>query len=371
MKILFLQLWYDLYGGIETVNDTLATQFNKDGYDTSILCLWSKGNGEFIETNKYEKIVIDNEPKRASYKKMIKELCQLKFKNIPGDIKKSFRYYQNKKLNYNSYSKKISDMNPDFIIVSNLELLPLVPKKLLDKTIVHLHTSTSFYAENKKFANIIKKYNNKVKKVVWLSSNFEKESKNMGFTNGTFINNPVRIKCSEKNNLENKNISFIGRLAEPKRPELLAKIFNESRLAEKKWCLKIYGTGDASNIEVNKNVCLMGGTDDVKSVLLNSSIFALTSWYEGFPMVILEAYECGVPVIIFDYGISASELVKNGETGFIVPLDDKKQYIEKLKYLCENSEAREKMGKQAKEFVKCFYPENISKKWYKLFRGEL
>ena len=32
MKILFLQLWYDLYGGIETVNDTLASQFVKDGY---------------------------------------------------------------------------------------------------------------------------------------------------------------------------------------------------------------------------------------------------------------------------------------------------------------------------------------------------
>ena len=40
MKILFLQYWYDFYGGIETVNDTLANQFVNDGFDVSILCFW-------------------------------------------------------------------------------------------------------------------------------------------------------------------------------------------------------------------------------------------------------------------------------------------------------------------------------------------
>ena len=37
MKILFLQYWNDFFGGVETVNDTLIRQFNKDGYDCSIL----------------------------------------------------------------------------------------------------------------------------------------------------------------------------------------------------------------------------------------------------------------------------------------------------------------------------------------------
>ena len=58
MKILFLQLWYDLYGGIETVNDTLASQFVKDGYKASILCLWKKGSGEYIKKKKYNKMIL-------------------------------------------------------------------------------------------------------------------------------------------------------------------------------------------------------------------------------------------------------------------------------------------------------------------------
>ncbi len=371
MKILFLQLWYDLYGGIETVNDTLASQFVKDGYKASILCLWKKGSGEYIHTDDYSKEVIDTEPIRASYKKMVKNISHLNFKTFIPDIKKSLNYYKTIKQNKNDFTSKIVNIDPDFIIVSNPELIKLVPPKYYSKTVIHLHTGMQFYHQNPKLTNLVLKYSQKINKVIFLTPNFVKEGQKLGFSNSTFMDNPVRVKSTKENTLNQKKLVFIGRIAPEKRVDKLVQIFNESKLCDKNWNLNIYGTGDTSNLDVQKNVNIMGGTNNVKEVLENASILALTSEYEGFPMVVLEAYACGVPVIAYDYGISSKELIIDGETGFVIPNDNKKAYIEKLKYLCENPEVRQKMGKAAKEKVKKYYPENVAKRWYKLFRGEL
>ena len=191
------------------------------------------------------------------------------------------------------------------------------------------------------------------------------------FCNTIYINTPVRIKSDKVNNLKQKNISFIGRIAPEKRVDKLVDIFNESELYKQGWNLNIYGTGDTSNLNIKENIHIKGGTDDVKKTLEKTSILALTSEYEGFPMVILEAYACGVPVIVYDYGISSEELIINNKTGFIIPQNDKGSYIEKLKYLCNDENVRRKMGQEAKKVIEKYYPENIVKQWYKLFRGEL
>lgn len=371
MKILFLQLWYDLYGGVETVNDTLANQFAKDGYDVSILCLWKKGNGEYIHTDSYSKIVIDNEPRRASYKQMVKNVFHLNFQTFIPDIKKSLKYYELKKQNKKQFSQKINEINPDFIIIGNPMLIKLVSKKFYKKTVIAMHSGIQFYYQDKKLLNTVLNYNNKINRIIFLTPSFVEEGKKLGITNGTYINNPVRIKSNKKNFLEKKNIVFIGRIAPEKRVDRLVDIFNKSKLCDLNWHLNIYGTGNTDNIDIQKNVHLMGGTNNIQEVLQNSSILALTSEYEGFPMVVLEAYACGVPVIVYDYGISAKELIINNKTGFIISQNNEQEYIKKLKYLCENDKTRKKMGRNAKAEIKKYYPENIAKRWYKLFRGEI
>lgn len=371
MKILFLQLWYDLYGGVETVNDTLANQFVKDGLDVSILCLWSKGNGEYINNGNYPKLFIDKEPIRASYKKMLRNILNLNFKTFIPDLKKSLKYYKLKRQNRKDFAQKICEINPDFIIIGNMELIEFVPKKYLNKTVIEMHSGIQFYYKNKKMTNVALKYSNKVKKIIFLTKNFVDEAKKLGFCNTIYINNPVRIKSDKVNNLKQKNISFIGRIAPEKRVDKLVDIFNESELYKQGWNLNIYGTGDTSNLNIKENIHIKGGTDDVKKTLEKTSILALTSEYEGFPMVILEAYACGVPVIVYDYGISSEELIINNKTGFIIPQNDKGSYIEKLKYLCNDENVRRKMGQEAKKVIEKYYPENIVKQWYKLFRGEL
>ena len=69
--------------------------------------------------------------------------------------------------------------------------------------------------------------------------------------------------------------------------------------------MQIYGSGEDKEMTNNKYIELYGPTNDVKAVLMNSDILALTSSNEGFPMVVLEAYECGVPVITFNFKTSS------------------------------------------------------------------
>ena len=374
MKILFLQYWYDMYGGAETVNHTLATQFKKDGYDVNVQCMYVCGKKENIDNITYKKEYICGEPKRPSYKVMIKNLCIFRFKEFSQSLLECFKVKRKKVNSYKILKNRIESYDPDWIIVTNPELIEQVPKSYLKKCFIHIHSACVEYIKNKSLKRtkkILYKYQNKINKLIWLTESFMKEGKGYGLYNSTYVYNPVRISSDKVSKLDNNNAIFIGRIAPVKRVNLLTKIFSRLCNSNKEWNLNIYGSGEDKDIVLNENIKLCGPISDVKSVLLNSSVFCLTSLSEGFPMVILEAYECGVPVITFDFKTSCSEVVKNKKTGFIVKMDDEKEYLSKLTELCNNYDLRKKMGKNAKEYVKQFYPEKVVKRWYMLFKGEL
>lgn len=372
MKILFLQYWYDMYGGAETVNHTLATQFKADGYDVKVECMYVCGKNETIKDITYKKEYICEEPKRQSYKTMLKNLLKFRLNKFNSSLVECLKVDIRRKKSYKILKNRIESYEPDWIIVTNPELIKHVPKKYLKKSLIHIHSACEEYIKNKnlkKIKKILFKYNNKINRLIWLTEGFMLQGNKYGLTNGTYIYNPVRIKCDEINKLNNNNVIFIGRIAPVKRVHLLTKIF--SKLSNNDWNLNIYGSGEDKDIILNNNIKLCGAVSDVKKVLLESSIFCLTSYSEGFPMVVLEAYECGVPVITFDFKVSCNEVVKNGETGFIIKMDNEEEYLDKLKELCNNKQLRQQMGKNAKEYAKCFYPDVVCERWYKLFKGEL
>lgn len=371
MKILFVQYWYDYYGGIETVNDSLASQFSNDGYDVTILCLWKMGKNEFIKIQNYKKIYIDVEHKRPSYKKLIKNLFHLRINEI---IKATKGIISSKIItmkDYSNFTKEIKKINPDHIIVGNYPLIKFIPKEFLNRCFLHMHSGFKYYLNNKKEKNFLLRYKNKIDKYIWLSPNFMDLAIKEGFTNSTYMFNPVRIYQSKNNSLKKKNIGFIGRLSPEKGLNRLVDIFKSRDPKYKDWNLLIYGSGDSENLDLDENIKLMGPTDNVKEALQNISIFALTSFREGFPMVILEAYECGIPVIAYDFEVSSSEIIKNGVTGYIIEQDNKDEYLKKLEYLLSNEDERKKMGENAKKFVNQFHKEKVVKRWYSLFKGEL
>lgn len=176
----------------------------------------------------------------------------------------------------------------------------------------------------------------------------------------------------ERNNADNKQkdaniisgrgikIVFVGRLTEPKDPILLLRAFNEleKELKDKAEVL-IIGEGEKrkelerfiKNNELSEKVKLLGSLprEKVFETLIGADIFVLTSNWEGFPITILEAMSCSLPIIATDVG-GVKEVVNN-EVGFLIKRSDKQGFKNALIQLIESPDLRFKMGKNAKERV--------------------
>ena len=100
---------------------------------------------------------------------------------------------------------------------------------------------------------------------------------------------------------------------------------------------------------------------------MDSSIYALSSRYEGFGLVLTEAMECGVPCVAFDCECGPSEIINNNIDGFLVEDRNVIQFAEKLEILMSDNELRKRMGVQAKQNVKRFGIEKVMQHWTSLF----
>lgn len=193
---------------------------------------------------------------------------------------------------------------------------------------------------------------------------------------GNPIQNPGFINEIEKENI----VLTIGRLIPSKHHDLLIDIFLESY--QPGWKLVIVG-GDVAYenrmkvltdkirfLNAEDKVILAGNTKNVADYYQKSKIFAFASSSEGFPNVIGEAMAAGIPVVAFDCVAGPSDLIVNGVTGFLIPLYDKAEYVEKLTLLMCNEQLQIKMGDASMTVIRKFTAENISQKYYNFVMSE-
>lgn len=199
-------------------------------------------------------------------------------------------------------------------------------------------------------------------------------SKQFHNDNVIVIGNPIRdIKPK---NIEREDIIVsVGRLIDTKNFDQLINIF--SKIENKNWKLIIIG-GDAlkqnnsvklqqqiNNLNLNEKIILAGTQKDVESYLLKSKIFAFTSSSEGFPNVIGEAMSAGLPVIAYDCIAGPSDMIEDGNNGFLIPLFDQELFVNKLNYLTNNEEIITEMGNNARDFIiKRFSTKTICEQYF-------
>lgn len=180
----------------------------------------------------------------------------------------------------------------------------------------------------------------------------------------SFINN-------EKNELTNKNMVAVGRLTKQKGFDLLLESVNLIKEEIKDWTIEIYGEGE-EKVELLKKIKKYKIEDiiqvkkpvkNIQQKYLNSSIYLLPSRWEGLPMVLIEALECGLPIISFDCPTGPSEIVKNKENGFLILPQDINNFAGKIVELVKNTNLRREMGIISKKIAKNYSKENIQQKW--------
>lgn len=377
MRILFLQNTDDSLGGIVNVNISLMQQFIKHGEDIHLISVRHSGRNAKInypEAIQNKLINSKDEWGCPRYNVAIQHLKRGEIFSALRTIIGRWIYNIKIRKDYLNCKKEIKTINPDVIINSHYELLNAIPGEFLSATINHFHTSFDQVIENKSYEKIFRKYRDKIAKFVWLSDATCKRAIEFGFENSTHIYNPLSFSTEKITDIQQKKIVFIGRFSEEKRIGLAVRLFSEV-IAEndiKDWYFDIYGTGELDLqveelIKDNQYVSLKGSTSKVEQTLLNYSIFMLTSRFEGMALVVLEANECGLPVISFNFGESVFEEIDDGKTGYIIEQGEEREYKDKLLRLMTDVSLRSEMSGNAKEFATDFHIESIIKQWYDLF----
>lgn len=196
-----------------------------------------------------------------------------------------------------------------------------------------------------------------------------------GWKNVVVIPNPVPFKCRQPSTLTEKRVVSVGRLDHMKNVTSLINVFKKVTEKHPLWILEIFGDGPemrslqelVSRLELNRVVRLRGFATDVKSELEKSSIFAFSSLSEGFGMALIEAMECGLPVISYDCPYGPREIVDDGEDGYLIPLNDEDMMADRICKLIEDEEFRKSMGQAARIKAQSYQIEAIVDKWMQLF----
>lgn len=187
------------------------------------------------------------------------------------------------------------------------------------------------------------------------------------------INNPLSFFPDRISQCDNKQIIAAGRYVPQKGFDLLIEAWS---LVEKKypdWKLLIFGDGDRKlleNIIIKNNLqnCYLNhSTNDIASEFINSSIYVLSSRFEGFGMVIIEAMACGVPPIAFECPCGPKDIINNLKDGILVNSGDINELAKKICFLIENEEIRKDMGSNARKNAERFKIEHIAEQWKLLF----
>lgn len=375
-KILFLQIKGKSYGGVWNVNKLIGEELIKRDYLVHIVSIRNNQNDLTLDHHPNLVVKTINEIDIWESFHLNDVIKELKKNHIIKAIKMIIS-----KLKYNLGLKKdikklhnyIYEYQPDYIVTSHYQLLDMIPKEYLNKTVHEQHSSFIAAISNKANKKTFDKYNGKIK-YLWLSKKTMNNAIDEGYTNSSYIYNAVRFKTNEKADVvKNKKLITIARLSKDKSidimVEIVKNIFKEKKY--KDWTLEIYGSGEEEEyiktlINNHKQIKLMGLTNLPQKELLNASINLNTSKYEGFSLSILEANECGVPTIAFNFGESCEEQIINERTGIIA--NNKEEYIKKLKELMDNCELLEELSNNAKKYSKEFQIENIINNWIDLFK---
>jgi len=150
-------------------------------------------------------------------------------------------------------------------------------------------------------------------------------------------------------------VTHVGRFAPPKNHALLIEAFARVRTSAPLYLLLV-GGGELENtvreqvaaLGLESRVRFLGIRADVADILRASDAFVLSSRWEGNPMSVMEAMAAGLPVVSTAVG-GVPELVRDGETGLLVPSEDTGALAQAIQALVDNPARRQAMGVAARQ----------------------
>lgn len=182
----------------------------------------------------------------------------------------------------------------------------------------------------------------------------------------------------ERADVKSKVVLAVGRFTYQKGFDRLIDIWYLLKQNEcgSDWKLRIIGDGvDKDSIKkrildlsLQNSVEVLDATNDIERYYKTSSIYVMTSRFEGLPMVLLEAKSYGLPIISFDCITGPQEIVKNNEDGYLIPNGNNDLMVRGLQNLIQNEKLRADLSNNAYINSSEFHLIQILPLWYRLFK---
>jgi glycosyltransferase involved in cell wall biosynthesis len=189
------------------------------------------------------------------------------------------------------------------------------------------------------------------------------------------IPNPISEQFFGSDKLNGTNVHYtvvaMGRMEPQKGFDRLLTAFAKCAERHPEWTLRIVGEGAeraplqglAVKLGLESRIRLDAVTKAPENVLRDSDLFVLSSRYEGFPMVLLEAMACGLPVISFDCPTGPREMIRDGIDGVLVAPDDVEALAEAMDNLMGAQQVRQRLAARAVEVSERFSVARVMAMW--------
>ena len=216
---------------------------------------------------------------------------------------------------------------------------------------------------------------NKIKKLDRFVVLSDEDARNwQELSNVEVIPNPLPQLYSQRSTLENKKVVACGRYVYQKGFDILIEAWKKVSSMHPDWQLNIYGKGEREPYQrlvdesgLNATLHLCEATTDIESKYAESSIFVLSSRFEGFGMVLIEAMNCGVPCVSFACPCGPSDIITDGVDGLLAENGDAEQLAEKICWMIEHEDERKAMGQKAYDASFRYTIDSTMERWKALF----
>lgn len=346
MKIILLVGDITIKGGVERVVSNLANIFC-EFYEVELLSLYSEGGGgEIIPA-----FPLDDKIK-------LRFLHFKKYKWGKVFYKLVYRFYED-------YLLKLKCKEADVIIYNNVPHYALFKNKNTHYLYLS-HITRKKYSSKFNYFDFIITINQEQKALL------EKHHKNV-----IYIPNFLPKMPDVITNHQQKVVLFLGRFSKEKGVlrliDIWKKVQEEAKFRE--WNLVFVGDGvlkeamqdKINKLNLNDTIIIKGFTNDVEKEYLSASIYAMSSYSEGFGMVLIESASYALSSVAFDIA-GLSDIIENEKSGFLIEDGNLQEFAKKLQLLMRDENLRKTMGENAKIHTKKhFSKELVLQKWQDLF----
>ncbi|WP_255993624.1 glycosyltransferase family 4 protein [Clostridium perfringens] len=372
-------------GGVQRVVTNVANLLSKNN-NITILCV---DNNLVIDRDKYGlfkcvKVLQCEYREMNRLEFLVNRMCR--------GINKVLGIFNHKffnKIQFKVYhSKYLVDSVKSILIKNNYDIvigcegfysivLASIKDSLISKTIGWQHSSYDAYFKGelpyyKNREKLFSEYLNKLDENIVLTKYDKEQYKENLKVNCIVINNPISFECKKIKENNNKIMMSAGRLVYQKGFDMLIEAFSIFKSKDKDdWILNIFGEGEEKKnleskikeLKMEDKIFIRPFTNNIREKMIESNIFISTSRNEGFGLVIIEALECGTPVISFDNS-GPNEILKGYNCGILVEKNNILGIVNAMNKLAYNQSLRLDLSEKSKLRAKDFSKNNILNKWY-------